>query len=512
MEIATESLAPLDNPWLLSTLDHVSDAIVAVDSEGKVRFVNHAAESLLACAATHVTGAPSERLMRWSHETTGQPLADPLSASLATGAPALIAEGACMRRQDGRERLIAGTAVPVRSPAGAVSGAVLIFRDLAPVRRMEEQLCQAQKSEALGSLRGGVTHDFNNLMTVILGFSEMMLDRIKKAPLPTDLQNPLSEIKRAAEKAAILTQQIQVLGRSQVAQVAVVELNDVIASLEKMLRRTLGESIRIALHLDPKLPLVQLDPIQIQQVLLHLAVNAREAMPSGGELVLATRRLEPGPAGAGLTVELTVCDTGIGMDTVTLERAFEPCFSTKESGRGMGLPVARKILRQWGGAISLQSAPGHGTTVTITLPASSVQPGPAVSTVQRPRAAPTETVLLVEDADRVRGLLARMLKDAGYKVLEAANGRMGFELCRQHEGQIDLLVTDVIMPEMTGVELAQALEQLQRRPRVLFLSGHTGDDLFRQGFNQGKYHFLQKPFIGETLLKKVHEVLSAPAG
>ncbi len=498
--------------WLSASLATVSDGVLGVGATGAVLFLNPVAETLLACSSPSARGRPVSEIMRLSHESTGRAISNPLLESLHTQTRAPLVPGCCLRGGNGREILIEGMAEPVRSPKGLLVGAVLVFRDLAPRRRLEEGLRQAQKSDAVGQLRGGIAHDFNNLMTVIIGFSEMLLRKVGPEAAPSEFLDPLNEIKTAAEKATRLTQQILALGRSQRLQMAIVDLNDLVASMEKTLGRVLGEQIQVTTQLAEDLPLVWIDPVQIQQVLLHLTVNAREALPEGGAVAITTCRLEERAEGKDslpeLKAQLIVADSGVGMDAETLAKAFEPCFSTKDGAKGMGLPVVQGILRQCGGTIRLESEPGRGAKAIITLPASAAQP-----TSSRPSApeaatsAPCEAILLVEDAERVRRLLARILEEAGYKVFQAADGRAGLEFCRQNEGKIQLLVTDVIMPEMSGPELVKSLANMKLQPRVLFLSGYTRDELERQGIDQADYHFLQKPFLGDALLKKVRQVL-----
>jgi two-component system, cell cycle sensor histidine kinase and response regulator CckA len=500
-----------DGPaWLSATLATVGDAVLGVNAQGRVLFLNPIAEKLLATTPTTAVGKQVGEIMRLTHESTGRIIPNPLVESLKARTAVRIPPSSCLRGTGGREVLVEGVAEPVKSQREQIAGALLVFRDMAPRRRLEEGLRLAQRSDAVGQLRGGIAHDFNNLMTVVIGFSEMLLGKIRTNAAPPEFQESLLEIKLAAEKATLLTQQILALGRSQLLQMTHVDLNQVVASMEKTLGRVVGERVRVTTKLAPDLPVVWADSVQIQQVLLHLTVNARDALPNGGELLFATRRLESNGSGspAELRAELSVCDSGIGMDAETLARAIEPFFTTKDGAKGMGLPVVEAILRHCGGTIHLQSEPGQGAKAIVTLPASATQPSPATRPSTEPRRpAVGEAIVLVEDAERVRRLLARVLEDAGYKVFQAAEGRAGLELCRQHDGKIELLVTDVIMPEMSGPELVKSLTDMKHKPRVLFLSGYTGEELERQGIDQAEYHFLQKPFLGDALLKKVREVL-----
>ena len=496
--------------WLSAALSSAGDAILGVNAQGRVLFLNPIAEKLLAITNATALGKPAGEIIRLTHESTGHIVPNPLVESLKGRSPVRVPPMSCLRGASGREILVEGVAEPVQSQRGELIGALLVFRDLAPRRRLEEGLRLAQKSDAVGQLRGGIAHDFNNLMTVVIGFSEMLLGKIRNKAAPPEFQESLLEIKLAAEKATLLTQQILALGRSQMLQMTHVDLNQVVASMEKTLGRVVGERVRVTTKLAADLPVVWADSVQIQQVLLHLTVNARDALPNGGELQFATRRLEAAVQDAPpeLKAELSVCDSGIGMDAETLARATEPFFTTKDGAKGMGLPVVEAILRHCGGTIHLESQPGKGTRAIVTLPASATQPAPAARPPIEPRRAVAgEAIVLVEDAERVRRLLARVLEDAGFKVYQAADGRAGLDLCRLHDGKIELLVTDVIMPEMSGPELVKSLTDMKHKPRVLFLSGYTGDELERQGIDQAQYHFLQKPFLGDALLKKVRQVL-----
>jgi two-component system, cell cycle sensor histidine kinase and response regulator CckA len=511
-QVGAETIARDAAAWLTATLAGISDAVLGVDALGIVQFLNPAAEVLLAGASTHLLGKPVAEILQLTHEKTGKPLLNPLLESLQQKSVAPVPPHCCLRALNGHESLVEGAAQPVHGQHGSPLGAVLVFRDMSPRRRLEERLRQAQKSDDLGQLRGGFAHDFNNLMTVVIGFSEMLLTKIHKGVGPAGFQDSLVEIKSAAERAAVLSQQLLALGRSRHPQIVLADLNELLLSMEKMLGRVLGERIRITMRPEKNLPPVRIDSAQILQAILQLSVNAREALPHGGEIVFATRLVEPsGHDNGSLSesrVELSVMDTGTGMDPETLARAFEPAFTTKPDAKGMGLPVVASIMRNCGGDIRLESEPERGTTAVLTFPAAV----PAPLTAAEPAKgigspAANGSILLVEDADRVRRLLARILEDAGYTVFQAANGRAGLELCREHAGKIQLLITDVMMPEMSGPELVKALETMNEMPRVLFLSGYAGDALDREGLDPSQYHFLQKPFLGEALLQKVREVL-----
>jgi len=420
------------------------------------------------------------------------------------------------RAKDGRVLEVDLVARPIEF-AGRQARLVLA-RDVTTQRTLEEQLRQSQKMEAVGQLAGGIAHDFNNLLTAILGSTQLLLH----ATPPDDPRHEDAvEIKNAGVRAAELTRQLLAFSRRQVLAPKVLGLNAVVAHMQKMLRRLLGEDIELAVTLAPDAGSVNADPGQLEQVLLNLAVNARDAMPTGGRLTIETTRVT-------LTVELAerrhrlppgdyaclaVTDSGSGMDEATQAHLFEPFFTTKEVGRGTGLGLATVygIVKQSGGYIWVYSEVRHGTTVKVYLPRvaiaeEDVAPLPAVAEPAAPRGG-SETVLLVEDAAPVRSLARRSLEASGYTVLDAADGAAALDLAARHGGGIDVLVTDVVMPGMSGRELAERLAPERPRMKVLYTSGYTDDAMVRQGVLTAGVAFLQKPFVPETLARKVREVL-----
>ena len=384
----------------------------------------------------------------------------------------------------------------------------------------EEQLIQAQKMEAIGRLAGGVAHDFNNLLTVINGYSELM-----EAQLPDDedLRSSLREIHRAGERAAALTRQLLAFSRKQVLQPELLDLNAVVSEVEKLLRRLIGEDVALVTRLDPALGSVKADPGQLEQVLMNLAVNARDAMPEGGTLTIETANAmldtgfamaHPG-ARSGEYAVLTVADTGIGMSDEVRSHAFEPFFTTKDQGKGtgLGLATAYGIVKQSDGYITVDSEAGRGTTFRIYLPraaGAAVPSGLGERPAQSPRG--TETILLVEDEPGVRRLSRTILEAQGYSVLEAASGDEALKVARSHTGVIHLVATDVIMPGMSGRVLWDRLRVLRPDARVLFMSGYTDDAIARHGVLERGIAFLQKPFTPQRLAEKVREVLDAAPG
>lgn len=396
------------------------------------------------------------------------------------------------------------------------SACLIQARDITEQRRLEEQFRQAQKMEAIGRLAGGIAHDFNNLVMVVQGYSEILQGRITPDDPAYEL---LGEIHRAGERAGALTRQLLAFSRQQVLVPQVLNLNQVVADTEKMLRRLIGEDVILQVELSPSLGLIKADPGQMEQVLMNLAVNARDAMPQGGWLRITTDNTQIDPAlgeqgtlPPGNYVRLTVADTGSGMDSATQTKMFEPFFTTKAVGRGTGLGLAtvHGIITQSGGVILVETAVGQGTQFQIYLP-QVVAALPSEPELPRSRRFPPghETVLIVEDEPAVRDLEIAILQRCGYRVLEATNGQEALQRVAQHPETIHLLVTDVVMPHMGGRELAEQVMQCCPDCRVLFLSGYTDDAILHHGVQSAEYAFLQKPFAPSTLAQTVRAVLDA---
>jgi CheY-like chemotaxis protein/two-component sensor histidine kinase len=372
--------------------------------------------------------------------------------------------------------------------------------------------------EAVGQLAGGVAHDFNNLLTVITGYSDLMLRRLDNE---SPFRSSLEEIKKAGERAASLTRQLLAFSRKQVLQPKVLQLNAIVADVDKMLRRLIGEDIDSLTLLEPSLGRIMADPGQIEQVILNLAVNARDAMPTGGKITIETANIflneeyarKHVAVQSGWYVMLAVSDTGCGIDAETQVRMFEPFFTTKEQGKGtgLGLSTVYGIVKQSGGNIRVYSELGKGTTIKIYLPridevieSNEAHGAPAELPQGR------ETVLVTEDEEQVRQMIRMILEMNGYHVLETGGGEEALAIYKEHEGQIDLVMTDVVMPQMSGRELAQSLEVLHPGIKVLYMSGYTDDAIVRHGLLDHEIAFLQKPFTPDALMRKVREVLDAP--
>jgi signal transduction histidine kinase/DNA-binding response OmpR family regulator len=391
-------------------------------------------------------------------------------------------------------------------------------RDVTDQRNLENQLRQSQRIEAIGRLAGGIAHDFNNLLTAILGYVDLLLEDL---PRDDRSREDVEEIRKAAERATDLTRQLLAFSRKQVLQPRVIDLNAIVEGMDKMVRRLIGEDVALSSILARGLGMVRADPGQIEQVILNLTVNARDAMPNGGRLTIETANVELDDqfvgrhvgAQAGSHVMLAVSDTGIGMDEETKAHMFEPFFTTKGPGKGTGLGLATVygIVKQSGGSIWVYSEPGQGAAFKVYLPR--VEAAPDAEATAPPRGdiplRGTETVLLAEDSDHVRELAARVLRAHGYVVLEARTGSDALQAARGHTGPIDLLLTDVVMPEMNGRELVERLTTLRRGLRVVYMSGYTTEAVVHHGVLDAGVHYVQKPFIPETLLRKIREVLDA---
>jgi signal transduction histidine kinase len=388
--------------------------------------------------------------------------------------------------------------------------------DRATRQRVEQQLLQAQKMEVVGRLAGGVAHDFNNLLTVINGYTELMLHDFSSDHPP---RKNAEEVLKAGERAAALTHQLLAFSRRPVIAPAILNLNHVATEMHTMLRRLIGEDIDIVNELDPTLGNVKADRGQMEQVIVNLAVNARDAMPDGGRLTVQTNNvtldenyaaLHPAGTQAGPHIVFAVTDTGIGMDQETQSHLFEPFFTTKDHGKGtgLGLSTVYGIVKQSRGSIEVTSEPGKGTTFKAYFPrVDEPPPAPAPKTEQRVHKPGTETILLIEDSDTVRRLMVQVLTQQGYQLLAASDGEEAFRLLRQHTGALHMVITDVVLPkQLSGPEIAYQVTRSRPGVKVLFTSGYTDRGIVETGIP-----FLQKPFGPESLTRKVREVLETPA-
>ena len=496
-------------------VETTEDWIWEADTEGRLTYSNPAVERILGYRSDELLGRNGFELM---HEEDREALEERFLACAAEGRgwSRIVSR---MQHRDGAYRYLESSGLPVLTQAGEVTGYRGTDRDVTERvqaehlrEQLEEKLGQAQKLEAIGRLAGGIAHDFNNLLTAITGYSELLLARLSADdPRRAEAQ----EIAAAAERAASLIRRLLAFARKQVLRPELLDLNAVVLETESMLRRIVGEGVELLLDLHSGAGRVRADRGQLEQVILDLAANARDAMPDGGRLSIETGGAEIGAQEAaarglaqGRYALLVVADTGIGIDAETRPRLFEPFFTTKElgEGAGLGLAAAHGIVAQTGGHVELESERGRGTTLRVYLP-SAEEETEEKDGGEAHAAGAGETILLVEDEEVVRGLSRRVLAASGYTILEAGAGEEALELAARYEGTIDLVLTDVVMPGMRGPELVSRLRSARPGIRVVLTSGYTGENVVPNGPGHEGTAFLEKPFAPQALLRKVREVL-----
>jgi two-component system, cell cycle sensor histidine kinase and response regulator CckA len=496
---------------LAAVVESSHDAIVSLTHQGIILTWNQGAERIFGYSAEEATGrsilflSPPDRAVEGPTILERVARADTVEHFETTRV-----------KKDGTQIHVALTLSPIKDLNGRVVGVSSVARDVTESKHLEGMFRQAQKMEAVGQLAGGVAHDFNNLLGVILGYTGLMLDRMS----PNDPQRKdIEQIQKAGDRAALLTRQLLAFSRKQVLQPKVLDLNAVVASAEKLLQRLIGENIELRAVLKAELCRVKADPGQIEQIIMNLAVNARDAMPAGGRLTIETSDVEfdeeyatqhpstlPGPH-----VMLAVTDTGCGMDAKTKAHMFEPFFTTKEFGKGtgLGLSTVYGIVKQSGGSIWVYSEPGIGTSFKIYLPCvdAALEIEPPNDNVERVIAG-SQTILIVEDDAALLQITHRTLEEVGYATLAARSPREAIDLSESHTGPIHLMVTDVVLPGMSGVKLASHLSAPRPEMKVLYVSGYTDDTIFHHGVLKPGLAFLQKPFSPITLARKVGEILA----
>ncbi len=495
---------------LAAIVESSEDAIISKTLDGIIQSWNRGAEQMYGYSAAEAIGKPIAMLC-----PPGQRDEIPALLDKVKRGEGVEHHESVRLRKDGKQIRIALTISPVRDRSGTIIGASAIARDITESKQMEEMFRQSQKMEAVGRLAGGVAHDFNNMLSVIIGYSEILLERTN-----TDVQmrQQCEEIKRAGERAASLTRQLLAFSRQQVLESRILNLNGSVAETEKMLRRLIGEDVELRTSLDPALGSVKADPGQIEQIIMNLAVNARDAMPHGGKLIIQTANelldddyaFHHPTCVPGRYVSLTVTDDGEGMTAETKARIFEPFFTTKELGKGtgLGLSTVYGVVKQSGGFIWVYSELGQGSVFKIYLPRidtpeQRIQPlEPAPEFIRA-----TETVLLVEDEPSVRKLTRSLLEQGGYTVLEADNGEHAVDIAQKHRGPIHLLLTDVVMPRMTGPMLVEKIAVIHPEAIPLYVSGYSGSFGTQSGLVPEGAALLQKPFTRAALLKKLRSLL-----
>jgi two-component system cell cycle sensor histidine kinase/response regulator CckA len=492
---------------LEATLSSIGDAVLATDKEGCVTFLNPVAETLTGWPGKEAKGKHASEVLKLVDERTHEPVENPMAKALRERVTITMAERTALESRNGVVSPIELSASPVREESAGVRGAILVFRDVGKRRQLEEQVSHAEKMDAVGRLAGGVAGDFNNVLTVITGFAELLRSEV---PASGSLRRFVDEIIFAGERATALTRHLLAFSRASTAQPRVIDLSGLTSAMEPMLRRLLGQGIELIVLSPPGLGRVKADASQIEQAIVNLATNARDAMPQGGKVVIeiANAELEEGAASKNLGlppgpyVMMAISDTGVGMDAATRSRLFEPFFTTKMPGKGSGLGLATVygIVKQNGGQITVYSQPNCGSIFEIYLPR-----------VQEPAEMPrkalsqgSETILLVDDEEGVRKLVNAVLQSRGYDVLEASNGAMALAAFEKNAHKIDMVLTDIVMPQMTGFELGAKLSGRAPDLKILYMSGFRDN---APGAGESPKAFLHKPFTPDVLLAKVREVL-----
>jgi len=494
-------------------LESASQAIVSIDRSGRIVLANRRAEEIFGYTREELVGARIEMLLPESKRGTHTRDRDDYFAR-PRARPMGIGMDLAGRRKDGTEVPVEVSLSYVEIDEGVF--AIAFVSDISQRKYLEEQLLHAQKMEAVGRLAGGVAHDFNNMLTVISGYNRMILDELSTMD---PLRGYAEEILKAADRAGALTNQLLAFSRRQIMQPRVINVNAVLILTQKMLRRLIGEDVDLVLNLAVNVGNIKADPGHVEQAIVNLAVNARDAMPLGGRLTIETADvvLDETYARTHLGVQpgeftmIAVSDTGHGMDAETRRHIFEPFFTTKEKGKGTGLGLATVygMVKQAGGDIWVYSEPGKGTTFKLYFPRVSEPVADAGAGDAVPaRHTGGETILVVEDEQAVRDLTVRILRQLGYTILTASSGAEALEISQSHKGHIDLLLTDVVMPNMSGRQLADSLHLSRPKTKVLFLSGYTENTVVHHGVLDAGVDFLPKPFSRENLSKKLREVLN----
>jgi two-component system, cell cycle sensor histidine kinase and response regulator CckA len=493
-------------------IETTNEGVWMIDTESRTTFVNARLASMLGWTAAEITGKPIDNFI---HDDSLVAISENLARREAGAARQAEVR---LKRQDGAELWVLLDSTPAFDGSGRYEGALAMVMDVTERKRLEEQLRQSQKMEAVGRLAGGIAHDFNNMLTPILSYASLMIADLEAGHA---MRADLREIQKAAERATALVGQLLAFSRQKVVQLQPLDLNERVRSMEKMLRPLIGEHIELGVRLERKPAIVYADATEIEQVIMNLVLNARDAMPNGGKLSIETAHAELDEVHRGSApthgshVMLIVSDTGIGMDAETQARIFEPFFTTKQQrkGTGLGLATVYAVVTKYQGSVRVFSEPERGTTFKIYLPrhlgkTAAVSGQYALAPSERG----TETILLVEDDDAVRRTARVILRRQGYSVLEASSGSEALQISERHAGEIELLLTDVVMPGMGGRQLSERLAQARPQLRTLYMSGYTSDRALRQSILESSDAFVQKPFTPAALASRIREVLGAHDG
>ena len=508
-KLVEETLKRVTGEWR-TTFDSMTDLVMLLDDNHRIIRANKAMAEMLKMPFDKIVGS---KCWEAAHKTDAPPDPCPFSKKNADYGKKQSFE----IFDENLKRYFLVTTTPHFDDSGAQVGFVHVMRDITELKKLEEQFLHAQKMEAIGTLAGGIAHDFNNLLAIILSYSHFVSQELKEGD---SMRSDIEEIIMAGERGAALIRQLLTFSRKQMLEPKIFKINQVVTNMEKLLRRIIGEDVDLKIVLDPELGLVKADQTQIEQVIMNLVVNARDAMPKGGKLSIETNNVLPDDRYVGLHasvepgnyVMISVSDTGHGMDSDTKRKIFEPFFTTKEIGKGtgLGLSTVYGIVKQSNGHIWVSSEPGRGATFKIYLPRilekikSDTMKQPIQQSLQG-----SETVLLVEDDDSVRKAVRRVLKNAGYHVLEASSGKQAMKVARDHTDVIQLVITDVVMPGMSGRDLAERLAPANPNAKVLYMSGYIDNAIVHHGILDPNTHFIQKPFKPQALLRRVREVLDS---
>jgi PAS domain S-box-containing protein len=496
-----------------SILEGMSDALVFTDSRGSIVYINPAAAALTGFSAEEAKGRQFEQVFLLREEGTDENRSGQIAQLLTGEAAAQAGTATILSSKDGTQYSVEEDAAPIRGRDGRISGVIAVLRNTTRRRQMQDQLTQSQKMEAIGRLAGGVAGDFNNLLTVITGFGELLTSEMAAG---NPLRHFAEEILVAADRAAILTRHLLAFGKGQSVPAKPHDLNTLVGNMEAMLGRVLGPTVELVILRSSRVCRVKTEPGQLEQVMVNLAMNARDAMPNGGKFVIeiSDPEVRPDTPGRlpdlvpGSYVMLAVSDNGVGMNSETRARLFEPFFTTKIQGQatGLGLSIVYGIVKQHGGHISVYSQLGSGTIFEIYFP--KLKELAETSSEKRTGPRGSETILIADDEESVRKLVYTVLVQRGYRVLEAKDGKEALELFEKNHQRIDMVLTDIVMPKMTGYQLGEQIEKLDPAKKILFMSGYR-DSQDSSGFDLSR-PFIDKPFTPEVLLKQVRETLDSP--